>query len=261
MAFPLQFVFSSEVTHEELDECFIDTRATSIYALAKLWTEQVFNGNPEAAFQQFNFDVMPDGRKYLSFLSQPFKKLDADDRIFAQVFPDDFNYFQTGLQNYVAILSHAINSAPGNDSNWPYGRYSLWDLDGNIGAKLISIGLRLPEADDEDIRGIKWGLLELHQLYGNLRTFGLNLSNFKDSLTDEIGPWHGFFETMTYLEESVHPLIDKVAIKQTVIEIVNKYIQLRMNSSLRDELVDDLMCFKRNFLSYKEIQSLEINCT
>lgn len=258
MEFPIQFIFSSEVTHEELDECFIDTRTTSIYALAELWTEQDFNGNPEAAFQQFNFETMPDGRKYLSFLSRPIEKLDADDHIFTKVFPDDFNYLQTGLQNYVAILSHAINSAPGKDSNWPYGRYSLWDLDGNIGAKLINIGLRLPEAEDEDIRGVTWGLLELHQLYGNLRTFGLNLCNFKDRLTDEIGPWPGFLETMTYLEESVHPLIDKVAIKQTVIEIVNKYIQVRMNSSLRDELIKDLTFFKQCFPSYEEIQNIEI---
>ena len=256
MEFPIRFTFSSEVTHEELANSFIDTSTTSIDQLAEVWTERAFDGTPEEANKQFGFDEWTNGLEYLSFLSRPFEKLDAGERIFEQVFPADANYLQTGLQNYVAFLSHAINSAPGNDSNWPYGRHLLWDLDGNIGAKLINMTLWF-NADEN--RGIKWGLTELHQLYCNLRTFGLNLCNFKDSLSDDMGPWRGFIEKLTFLEKSEHPLIDKVVIRQIVTEVVNKYIELRKDSSLRDELMEDLTFFKQCFTSYEEIQIIKID--
>jgi hypothetical protein len=82
-----------------------------------------------------------------------------------------------------------INSSPGGDSNWPYGRYFLREIDGNFGAKLINIGLRLPFQNTDDHNQEKWGVPELHQLYDSLRLFGLNLCNFKDPLSEEIGAW------------------------------------------------------------------------
>jgi hypothetical protein len=98
---------------------------------------------------------------------------------------------------------------------------------------------------------------ELHQLYDNLRLFGLNLCNFKDPLSEEIGAWPGFFEVITSLEKSDHPLVDKIAIKNVVLEVVNKYLKLRKHSIRRQEgVINDLMVFKQHFRSYEEIQSI-----
>jgi hypothetical protein len=253
------FMFSSVVTAEELDESFIDTSHLSIDGFAVIWSEADLQVPPEEAVKLLGFDKLEDGSKYISFLSRPLVPLDADSNFLYQVFPSDIDeYLRSGLRHYVAMLSRLINSAPGGDSNWPYGRYFLREIDGNFGAKLINIGLRLPFQDTDDHNQEKWGVPELHQLYDNLRLFGLNLCNFKDPLSEEIGPWPGFFEIVTYLENSEHPLVDKVAVKNIVLEIVNKYLNLRKLSSRRHAgMISDLMVFKRHFRSYEEIQSID----
>jgi hypothetical protein len=91
-----------------------------------------------------------------------------------------------------------------------------------------------------------------------LRLFGLNLCNFKDPLSEEIGAWSWLLEVLTSLENSEHPLVDKVAVKNIVLEIVNKYLNLRKLSSRRHAgMISDLMVFKRHFRSYEEIQSID----
>jgi hypothetical protein len=253
------FMFSSVVTAEELDESFIDTSHLSIDGFAVIWSEADLQVPPEEAVKLLGFDKLEDGSKYISFLSRPLVPLDADSNFLYQVFPSDIDeYLRSGLLHYVATLSRMINSAPGGDSNWPYGRYFLREIDGNFGAKLINIGLRLPFQDTDDHNQEKWGVPELHQLYDNLRLFGLNLCNFKDPLSEEIGPWPGFFEVVTSLEKSDHSLVDKIAIKNIVLEVVNKYLWLRKHSFRRQEgVVNDLMVFKRHFRSYEEIQSID----
>ena len=254
----IPFMFSSVVTAEELDESFIDTSHLSIYGFAVLWSEADLQASPEEAEKLLRFDELEDGCKYISFLSRPLVPLDADSDFFNQVFLVDHKYLQSGLLNYVAMLSRMINSAPGGDSNWPYGRYFLREIDGNCGAKLINIGLRLPFQDTDEHNQEKWGVPELHQLYDNLRLFGLNLCNFKDPLSEEIGAWPGFFEVITSLEKSDHPLVDKIAIKNVVLEVVNKYLNLRKFSSRRHAgVISDLMVFKQHFRSYEEIQSID----
>ena len=126
----IPFMFSSVVTAEELDESFIDTSHLSIYGFAVLWSEADLQASPEEAEKLLRFDELEDGCKYISFLSRPLVPLDADSDFFNQVFLVDHKYLQSGLLNYVAMLSRMINSAPGGDSNWPYGRYFLREIDG-----------------------------------------------------------------------------------------------------------------------------------
>ena len=260
MEFNSHFIFSSVVMAEELDESFIDTSNLNTKVFADIWSEADFSASPEEAETRLQFGELQNGIKFLSFLSNPRVTLDEDSDFFNQVFLVDDKYLQTGLLNYVAMLSRMINSAPGGDSNWPYGRWRLSEIDGNCGAKLINIGIGfiIPSLDEDEISQSRWGLSELHQLYDNLRLFGLNLCNFKDPLSEEFGPWNGFLEVLTALEGSEHPLVDKVAVKNVVLEIVNKYLKLRRLSSRHHAgMISDLMVFKQHFRSYEEIQRID----
>jgi hypothetical protein len=259
MEFPIPFIFSSVVLAEELDESFIDTSSLNVNVFADIWSEADFSASPEEAEIRLQFSDLQNGINYLSFLSSPISTLDADSDFFNQVFGIPANeVVQTGLHRYVAMLSRMINSAPGGDSIWPYGRWRLSEIDGNCGAKLINIGFIIPALDEDEISQSRWGLSELHQLYDSLRLFGLNLCNFKDPLSEEIGAWSGLLEVLTSLENSEHPLVDKVAVKNIVLEIVNKYLNLRKLSSRRHAgMISDLMVFKQHFRSYEEIQRID----
>lgn len=263
MFLPIQFEFSSKVTGEELHDSFIDTSATSIFQLAEILSENDFFGSLEEAKKNFILNDLPNNSKILSFLSHLRVSLDHNGQLCDNVFcEDDDITFEHGFRNYVAILSRAIDSAPGDDSLWPYGRYFLSDIDGNVGAKLINIGLQrnyVQNNFDTEAEEITWKkIIEFHQLNENLRSFGLLLCNFKNQLSEDIGPWYGLFENLSQLASSDDPTVDKVAIRQTAFQIVSKYIALRKNSSDHEKLARDVQTFKERFIFVEEIQQIRL---
>ena len=264
MFLPIQFEFSSDVTSAELTNSFIDTKSLDVVEIAQTLTEAAFHGTAAegiAIFQTWGFSK--EHSKIWSLLCKPYDSLDIDGKLCDKVFyeDDDIN-FEHGFRNYVAILSRAINSAPGDDSLWPYGRYFLSDIDGNVGAKLINIGLHwnyMQNNFDGKSEEITWKkIIEFHHLNENLRSFGLLLCNFKDQLNEDHGPWYGLFENLSQLARSDDPTVDKVAIRQTAFQIVSKYIALRKNGSDHEKLADDIQIFKISFYNCEEIQKIRL---
>lgn len=259
--FPIPFMFSSKVTGEELDQSFLNTNNISIFQLADIWSEEDVYCHPEEAFLQ-PFNDLPDREMYVSFMSRPRVSLDENSQLCDEVFYED--KWNDGFQKYVAILSRTINSAPGDDTLWPYGRYNLIEIDGNVGAKFINSGLHrdflfMHDDLDNNSSEISWQkIIEFHQLNDNVKTFGLMLCNFKDHLDDgEHGTWDGLLGTLTELEESDDPAVNKVAIRQTAFQIVSKYIALRKNRPNHEQLAQDIQKFKDRF-NFKEILEIKI---
>lgn len=257
--FPIPFTFSSEITAEELHESFIDTNNANIEELVEV-ISGLAEFFPEKALERRPFSYLPDGKKYVSFMSRPEISSHIEDRlIYEKVFGKNF---QDCVQNYVALLNTIINSAPGDDSLWPYGRYYLWDIDNGIHNKLFRDALHSIEFEFSDINTceVTWRQIsEFYQLNQNIKTFGLLLSNFKDSVTD---PHRSFWETLLLLiskfEELDSPAVDKVAIRQTALQIMNKYIAVRKNAFDCDQLSQDIQKFKE-LLNFEEIKRINFN--
>ena len=259
--FPIPFMFSSKVTAEELRQSFIDTNTVSVSQLADIWSKEDVYCHPEEAFLQ-PFNDLPDREKYVSFMSRPCVSLDQNQQLCDEVFYE--TKWSDGFQKYVAILSRTVNSAPGADTLWPYGRYNLIDIDGNVGAKFINSGLHrdflfMHDDSDNNPSEISWQkIIEFHQLNDNVKTFGLLLCNFKDHLDDgEYGTWYGLLKLITEIEESDDPAVDKVALRQTAFQIVSKYIALRKNSPDHEQLAQDIQKFK-DHLNFEEILKIKI---
>lgn len=258
--FPIPFMFSSKVTAEELDQSFLDTRVVSIFQMAEGWSDEDMYCTPAEAYRWRPFDELPDGNKYVSFLSRPRVPLDNNNQLCEMVFYEP--KWIDGFKKYVAILSRTINSAPGNDTHWPYGRYYLHEIDGNVGGKFFGDGLRhdfnfSQDNPDSDTSEILWQeMFEFHELNDRIKSFGLLLCNFKDQLDDEsFGTWDGLLKTITELEESDNPAVDKVAIRQTAFQIVSNYITLRKNL-YHEQLALDIRKFKDR-LNFDEIQNIK----
>jgi len=254
-------MFSSKVTGEELDQSFLNTNNISIFQLADIWSKEDVYCHPKEAFLR-PFNDLPDREMYVSFMSRPRVSLDENNQLCHEVFYED--KWNDGFQKYVAILSRTINSAPGDDTLWPYGRYNLIEIDGNVGAKFANSGLHrnfifMHDDLDNNSSEIPWQkIIEFHQLNDNVKTFGLLLCNFKDHLDDgEYGTWDGLLRTLTGLEESDDPAVDKVAIRQTAFQIVSKYIALRKNRPDHEQLAQDIQKFKDR-LNFKEILEIKI---
>jgi hypothetical protein len=254
-------MFSSKVTAEELDQSFLNTNTVSVFALAERWSEEDMNCTPEEAYGWRPFDQLPDGNKYVPFLSRPRVPLDANNQLCEMVFYEP--KWIDGFKKYVAILSRTINSAPGNDGHWPYGRYNLIDVDGNVGAKFINSGLQsdfciMQDDPDDNTSEVPWQkFFEFHKLNDNIRTFGLLLCNFKDQLDDGThGTWGGLLRILTDLDESDDPTVDKVAVQKTAFQIVSNYIALRKNSAEHEQLAQDIQKFKDR-LNFDEIQKIK----
>lgn len=260
MPLPFQFKFYSDVTAAELTDSFINTKSLDVVEIARTLTKVAFHGTADDGLALLtSLGYSTDQLKICSFLCQPHESLDRGGQLCDKVFyEDDDRTFEKGFTNYVAILSRAINSAPGNDSLWPYGRHDLSDIDGNVGAKLINIGLQQNYSQihsDTTAAETDWRkMIGFHQLNENIRTFGLLLCNFKNPLNDSFGPWHGFFQTLRNLHESDDPVVDKIAIRQTALQVVDKYIRLRKNGVEPEKLADDIQIFKSQFFDFDEFK-------
>ena len=264
MFVPIRFEFSSDVTAAELTDSFIDTKSLDVVEFARTLTEAACHGTAAkglALFQSLGYSK--EQLKICSLLCRPHESLDRNGQLCDTVFyeVDDIT-FEQGFSNYVAVLSRAINSAPGNDSLWPYGRYGLSEIDGNVGAKLINIGLQQNYVqNDFDIESDAMPVRKVfmfHQLNDNLKAFGMMLCNFNNPIDEEIGAWCGFFEILNQLDESDDPVVDKVAVRETALQVVNKYLRLRKNSSDHEKLANDFQIFKLRFMNFEEIQKIRL---
>jgi hypothetical protein len=207
------------------------------------------------------FDDLRDHDKFVSFMSSPGVHLDKNNQLCETVFYEP--KWSDGFQKYVAILSRTINSAPGDDTHWPYGRYNLIDIDGNVGAKFMNSGMQndfcfmQDDPDDNTSEVPRQSFFEFHKLNDNIRTFGLLLCNFKDQLDDGThGTWGGLLRILTDLDSSDDPAVDKVAVRQTAFQIVSNYIALRKNSVEHEQLARDIRKFKDR-LNFYEIHKIK----
>ncbi len=265
MPLPFRFEFYSDVTAAELTDSFIDTKSLDVVEIAQTLKEAAFHGTATEGLALLeSLGHFKEQLKICSLLCKPRESLDNCGQLCDRVFyeEDDIN-FEHGFSNYVAILSRAINSAPGNDSLWPYGRCTLHEIDGNVGAKLINIGLQRNYdqalSKTASVEPAWQRMIEFHQLQENIRTFGLLLCNFKDPLKDSFGCWHGFFNTLRALFESEDPIVDKVAVRQTALQVVHKYVTLRKNALDHAKIVDDIQFFKSQFFDFNEIQEIRLS--
>lgn len=263
MPLPFGFKFSSDVTAAELTDSFINTKSLDVVEIARTLTEAAFHGTANEGLALLaSLGYSKDQLKICSFLCRPHESWDKGGQLCDKVFyEDDDRTFEKGLTNYVAILSRAINSAPGNDSLWPYGRSNIWEFDGNVGTKLINMPMYSHYQINSDTAAAEtdWRkMIGFHQLNENIRTFGLLLCNFKNPLNEFLGPWYGFFNTLTKLSKYGDPVVDKVAVGQTALQVVDKYITLRKNGVEHEKLADDIQIFKSQFFDFDEIQEIRL---
>lgn len=243
------FIFSSRVTAEELHESFINTNNVNFTKFAEMLSEEDYECTPQEALKRQPFNYISDGKKYVSFMSRPRVHLDENGRLCDAVFyvqeEERGRGWRIGFQKYLAMLSRQINSAPGGDTLWPYGRYELREIDGNVGAKLVQdLWLFFALEDDSDLELRSHETFDLHQFNLNLKDFGLMLCNFKDNLHEEFGPWNGLIRVLNQLEDSKNPAVDKIAVGQTAHQIVAKYVAVRQHTFDRDRLSQDIQKFK-----------------
>ena len=287
VAYEIPFVITSNVTYKELDESFINTRNVETVKIADFISRETFyetEATNEVWDKVLNLitthfpEVGSNDKKYLSYLSKPLNKEFLNS---FQVWDEIFNGKIEGFQKYTAILSHIVDSAPGHDSLWPYGRYSLNEVedgfynkvignmaggssfDNEIVDRMINMDQErsLPESsvEQDHLLEIPWRkIYKFYHLNDTIKTFGLLLCNFKDTLDENFGPWNELFQMIIGLDESVNSAINKVAVRQTAFQIVSKYTELRKNSSDHEKLANDIRIFKLRFFNFEEIQKIRL---
>ena len=261
----MKFEFSSKVTREEMERCFLPFSHDFVSKVVEKLEGHAFSGSPAEALSYFGecgleLDV-DQSTQLTSFLSRPFESLDSDAQLCAKVFYYGLDPL-IGLQNYVAILDDTIFSAPSNDGLWPYGRFHLTQIDGNVGTKLIhnvahsiQFGLKL-ESENNQRHG---HFFEASIAISSLRSFGLMLCNFENSMSGssiDSDVWEGFWEAITALKNSEQPEIDQNILKRTILEIVDKYLKLRRTNLDTNQMWEDVKYLQGIFPDYEEIQNL-----
>lgn len=287
VAYEIPFVITSNVTYKELDESFINTRNVETVKIADFISRETFY-ETEVTNEVWDKvldlitthfpEIGSNDKKYLSYLIKPLNRDFLDS---FQVWDEIFNGKIEGFQKYTAILSHIVDSVPGHDSLWPYGRYSLNEVehglynkvignmeggssfDNEIVDRLISMDQEksLPEYSEgqDHLLEIPWRkIYKFYHLNDTIKTFGLLLCNFKDTLDENFGPWNKLFNLIIGLDKSHNPAVNKVAVRQTAFQIVSKYIALRKNGFDHEKLADDIQIFKLRFFNFEEIQKIRL---
>jgi hypothetical protein len=268
----MKFEFSSNVTRKEMERCFLPFAHDFVSTVMEKLERHAFQGSPAEAhtyFRECGLELGIDQSTQLtSLLSSPFESLDTDAQLCAKVFYDGENGVYNGieplvgLQNYVAILDDTIFSAPNNDGLWPYGRFPLTQIDGNVGAKLIhnvANSLHFDRLFDSENGEMERHYFRASVAISSLRSFGSMLCNFADTISRSSVSshvWEGFWEAITFLKTSKHPGIDQIVLKRTIIEIVDKYTKLRRVNPDTSQLREDISYLQGMFPDYEEIQSL-----
>lgn len=261
----MKFEFSSKITQEEMNRCFLPFTNEFVSNVMESLERHEFRGHPAEAltyFRECGLELGIDQSTQLtSLLSSPFESLDTDAQLCAKVFYNGIEPL-VGLQNYVAILDDTIFSAPNNDGLWPYGRFPLTQIDGNVGAKLIhnvANSLHFDRLFDSEDGERKRHYFRASVAISSLRSFGSMLCNFADTMSRSSVSshvWEGFWEAITFLKTSKHPGIDQIVLKRTIIEIVDKYTKLRRVNPDTSQLREDITHLQGMFPDYEEIQSL-----
>lgn len=261
----MKFEFSSKITREEMDRCFLPFTDEFASNVVETLERHEFRGHPAEALSYFGecgleLDI-DQSTQLTSFLSRPFESLDSDAQLCAKVFYYGLDPL-LGLQNYVAVLDDTIFSAPSNDGLWPYGRFRLTKIDGNVGTKLIhnvahslQFGLKL----DSENNLKQSHFFDVSIAISSLRSFGLMLCNFDNSMSGssvDSDVWEGFWEAITALKNLAQPEIDQTVLKRTVLEIVDKYRKLRRINLDTNQMREDAKYLQGMFPDYEEIQSL-----
>jgi hypothetical protein len=263
----MKFEYSSNVTREEMDRCFLPFTNEFVSNVMESLERREFRGHPADAltyFRECGLELGIDQSTQLtSLLSSPFESLDTDAQLCAKVFYNGIEPL-VGLQNYVAILDDTIFSAPNNDGLWPYGRFPLTQIDGNVGAKLIhnvANSLHFDRLFDSENGERERHYFRASVAISSLRSFGSMLCNFADTMSRSSVSshvWEGFWEAITFFNTSKHPGIDQIVLKRTIIEIVDKYTKLRRVNPDTSQLREDISYLQDMFPDYEEIRSLNI---
>lgn len=87
------------------------------------------------------------------------------------------------FHRYVTLLNFAVRSVPWLSLSWPHGRYSLIELDGNFGAKVLG---SFEASNLGYISGERFDPFKLRRFAEDLVVFGKLLSNFNDGINDEL---------------------------------------------------------------------------
>ena len=261
----MKFEFSSKVTREEMERCFLPFSPDFVSKVVGALERHAFRGSPAEAFSYFRdcgLEIDTEQSTQLtSFLSCPFESLDSDAQLCEKVFYDGFEAL-IGLQNYVAILDDTIFSAPNNDGLWPYGRCYLTQIDGNVGTKLIhnvASSLHFGRELGLGKYQIKSHFFNASVAISSLRSFGLILCNFDNTFSGHSVAshvWKGFWEAITALKNSDQTEIDQTVLKKTTLEIVYKYMKLRRINPDMNQMFADINYIQGIFPDYEEIQSL-----
>ena len=114
--------------------------------------------------------------------------------------------------------------------------------------------------EQDEIHEITWRkIYSFYHLNDSIKTFGSLLCNFNDSVqVEELSPWNGLLKLIIGLDQSDNPAVNKVALRQTVFQIVSQYITLRRNRSDQVKLAYDLQTLKNRLSSFEEIQQIQL---
>ena len=191
----LKWTFSSQVTREELASTFLNQheplsadQMSEILAANPLTLE--LHG-PEAVKRISDYlqDNFPGASYWLinslmSFLSRP----NVDDFFLNMYVSDKWpipatSSLENDLHRYVCLLLLALDSNPSFSPQWPFGRSSLTEFDGNVGMKAIA---NIEHGGNPLLSGEPPNPFRVMSFLNDIIDFGLLLVNFADDLNDPI---------------------------------------------------------------------------
>jgi hypothetical protein len=159
-----------------------------------------------------------------SLLSRP----RINDEYFMHAFFSDIwppSSFYSPIDNfhrYVTLLNFAVRSVPWLSSGWPHGRYSLIELDGNFGAKVL---FNFEASNVGDVTGERFDPFKLRRFAEDLVLFGKLLSNFNDEINDEL--WTIWLSLVNSVRATVEAEPLRVQLHEGVGSVLSSYFTLR----------------------------------
>jgi len=203
------WIFSSQISREELATCFINQRQP----LNADQMSEILMTNP------FTQDLLApeDLQKVRSYLSDHFPGA-SDELIddlasilsfaqaenwflntyYGEIWPlPDFQYPDEYFNRYVSLLLLALERGPMPTPGWPHGRIQLSDFDGNVGAKALA-GIEhgdIPLTREETVDPMR-----LRGFLNDILDFGALLAGFADRLDDPI--WNSWFAVVHAIRKS-----------------------------------------------------------
>jgi hypothetical protein len=142
---------------------------------------------------------------------------------FSDIWPPSSFYSPIdNFHRYVTLLNFAVRSVPWLSLGWPHGRYSLIELDGNFGAKVLG---GLEHWNLSDITGERFDPFLLRRLAEDLVVFGKLLSNFNDGINDEL--WTIWLSLVNSVRATVEAEPLRMQFHEGVGSVLSSYFTLR----------------------------------